>query len=266
MKTACYDLMDFNMAKIIAVSSQKGGVGKTTTAINLSASLAAEGKKVLVIDSDPQASLTFGLGFRKNGEKIKGLYELYTDKAGLEDVLLSPMDNLFIVPSRIELFMAEVEIFETGEREKKLKSLLDKYRKKFDYIIIDSPPSFSFLTLNVLVAADSVIIPVQCEQFALEALRIFIKLLWRIKASFNEALELEGILLTMYSRHLTLSRAIADDIKRVFRSKTFDTVIPRNIALSEAAMVGKPAIIYSPDATGAIAYRELAYEMLQKNK
>lgn len=253
------------MGKIIAIASQKGGVGKTTTAINLSACLAAKGKKILVIDSDPQASLTFGLGIRKNGEKIKGLYELYAGKATLQEVLNQPIENLYVIPSRIDLFMAELEIFETEEREKRLRVLLESCKNEFDYVFIDCPPSFSFLTLCALVASESVIIPVQCEQFALEALRIFIKLLWRIKGNFNEALELEGILLTMFSKHINLSRTIAEDIKRVFRSKIFETYIPRNIALSEAAMNGIPAIFYAPDAYGTIAYNELAQEIISRH-
>ncbi|MCS7215938.1 MAG: ParA family protein [Thermodesulfovibrio sp.] len=253
------------MGKIISIASQKGGVGKTTTAINLSACLAVKGKKILVIDSDPQASLTFGLGIRRNGEKIKGLYELYASKATLHEVVNQPIENLYVIPSRIDLFMAELEIFETEEREKRLKFLLENYKDEFDYIFIDCPPSFSFLTLCALVASDSVIIPVQCEQFALEALRIFIKLLWRIKGSFNEALELEGILLTMFSKHINLSRAIAEDIKRVFRSKIFETYIPRNIALSESSMNGIPAIFYAPDAQGTIAYNELAQEIIVRH-
>lgn len=250
------------MGKIIAIASQKGGVGKTTTAINLSACLAVKGKKILVIDSDPQASLTFGLGIRKNGEKIKGLYELYAGKATLQEILIQPIENLYVIPARIDLFMAELEIFETLEREKRLRFLLENYKDEFDYVFIDCPPSFSFLALCALVASESVIIPVQCEQFALEALRIFIKLLWRIKGSFNEALELEGILLTMFNKHINLSRVIAEDIKRVFRSKIFETYIPRNIALSEASMNGIPAIFYAPDAQGAIAYSELAQEII----
>ncbi|MGB9891720.1 MULTISPECIES: ParA family protein [Thermodesulfovibrio] len=253
------------MGKIIAIASQKGGVGKTTTAINLSACLAVKGRKILVIDSDPQASLTFGLGIRKNGEKIKGLYELYAGKATLQEVLSQSIENLYVIPSRIDLFMAELEIFETEQREKRLKFLLESFKDEFDYIFIDCPPSFSFLTLCALVASESVIIPVQCEQFALEALRIFIKLLWRIKGSFNEALELEGILLTMFSKHINLSRTIAEDIKRVFRSKIFETYIPRNIALSEASMNGIPAIFYAPDAYGTIAYSELAQEIISRH-
>ncbi|MCX8034127.1 MAG: ParA family protein [Thermodesulfovibrio sp.] len=252
------------MGKIIAIASQKGGVGKTTTAINLSSSLALEGKKILVIDSDPQASLTVGLGMRKNGDRIKGLYEIYSGKAILDEAMYKVMDNLYLIPSRMDLFMAEIDIYNTGEREKFLRVLLEEHKQEFDYIFIDCPPSFSFLTLCSLVASDSVIIPVQCEHFALEALRIFIKLLWRIKANFNEALELEGILLTMFSKHITLSRIIAEDVKRVFRSKTFNTSIPRNIALSEAAMNGKPAIIYAPTAIGSLAYIELAKEFLSK--
>lgn len=253
------------MGKIIAIASQKGGVGKTTTAINLSACLAVKGKKILVIDSDPQASLSFGLGIRRNGDKLKGLYEVYTDKAKLDEVLIECIDNLFVIPTRIDLFMAELEIFETEEREKKLKILLEDCKEKFDFIFIDCPPSFSFLTLCSLVAADSVIIPVQCEHFALEALRIFIKLLWRIKGNFNETLQLEGILLTMFSKHLTLSRTIAEDIRRVFRSKTFETAIPRNIALAESSMNGIPAVFYAPDALGTLAYKELALEFLKNN-
>ncbi len=253
------------MGKVIAIASQKGGVGKTTTAINLSACLSVKGKKVLVIDSDPQGSLSFGLGIRRNGEKIKGLYEFYTNRASFEEVVIECIDNLFVIPTRIDLFMAELEIFETNEREKKLRLLLEKYKDDFDYIFIDCPPSFSFLTLCALVASDSVIIPVQCEQFALEALRIFIKLLWRIKGNFNEFLELEGILLTMFSKHLIMSRTIAEDIRRVFRSKTFESVIPRNVALAESSINGIPAIFYAPEAAGSIAYKELAEEFLTKN-
>ncbi|GAB6183134.1 ParA family protein [Thermodesulfovibrio hydrogeniphilus] len=253
------------MGKIVAIASQKGGVGKTTTAINLAACLSVKGKRVLVIDSDPQASLTTGLGIRRNGDKIIGLYELYSQKADFKDVVIQCIDNLFVIPSRIDLFMAEIEIFDSDEREKKLKVLLEKIKNDFDYIFIDCPPSFSFLTLTALSAADSVLIPVQCEHFALEALRIFIKLLWRIKGNFNDSLELEGILLTMFSRHLTLSRNIAEDIKKVFRSKTFETLIPRNIALAESVINGIPAVFYAPNASGTLAYMELADEFLSKN-
>ncbi|MCS7202976.1 MAG: ParA family protein [Thermodesulfovibrio sp.] len=252
------------MGKIIAIASQKGGVGKTTTAINLSTSIAVKGKKVLVIDSDPQASLTFGFGIRRNGEKIKGLYELYAGKAEFVEVSLKIFENLYIIPSKVDLFMAELEIFDTEERERRLKCIIDSFKVDFDYIFIDCPPSFSFLTLCALVASDSVLIPVQCEQFAVEALRVFIKLLWRIKANFNESLELEGILLTMFSKHLTLSRVILEDVKKVFRSKTFETIIPRNVALAEATQKGLPAVFYAPDAIGSLAYRQLASEFIAK--
>ena len=250
------------MGKVIAIANQKGGVGKTTTAMNLSASLALANENILVIDSDPQGNLTSGLGIKKDQMKA-GLYEIYCDKIALEETVQPTLiPNLHVVPTSMDLFIAEIELLDRPERESRLKKFLKPLKNKYRYILIDCPPSFGILTLNALVAAESVIVPVQCEYFAVEGLSLLIKLLWRIRGSFNETLDLEGILLTMYNRHLALSRQITDEVRRVFKSKVYDTIIPRNVILAEAPSHGKPAVLYSPNSTGAQGYIALAKEIL----
>lgn len=252
------------MGKIIAITNQKGGVGKTTTALNLSASLALANEDILVIDSDPQGNLTSGFGI-KNAAK-NGLYEVYCGKIPIEEAIQQTLiPNLYILPTSMDLFAAEIEMLERPERENTLKTLLKPFKDRFRYIFIDCPPSFGLLTLNALVAAESVLVPVQCEYFAMEGLSLLIKLLWRIRGGFNETLDMEGILLTMYNRHLALSRQIADDVRRVFKSKVYDTVIPRNVVLAESPSHGKPAVLYAPNSSGAQGYIALAKEILNEN-
>ncbi|HEX8948690.1 MAG TPA: ParA family protein [Dissulfurispiraceae bacterium] len=253
------------MGKIIAITNQKGGVGKTTTALNLSSSLALANENILVVDSDPQGNLTSGFGVKKEQMKA-GLYEVYCGKATLEEAIQQTLiPNLYLVPASMDLFIAEIELLEKQNREVLLKTLLRPLRDRYRYVFIDCPPSFGILTLNALVAAESVLVPVQCEYFAVEGLSLLIKLLWRIRGSFNEALNLEGILLTMFNRHLALSRQIAEEVRRVFKSKVYDTVIPRNVILAESPSHGKPAVLYSPNSTGAQGYIALAKEILNDN-
>ncbi len=254
------------MGKVIAITNQKGGVGKTTTALNLSASLALAGENILVIDSDPQGNLTSGLGIKKDQLK-RGLYELYTGKIRLEEAL-SPTEipNLFVLPASMDLFAAEIELLERSDnREMSLLKLLAPIKDNWKYVFIDCPPSFGLLTLNALIASESVLVPVQCEYFAMEGLSLLIKLLWRIRGGFNETLDMEGILLTMFNRHIALSRQVAEDIRRIFKSKVYDTVIPRNIVLAESPSHGKPAVLYAPNSAGAQAYVALAKEILNDN-
>ncbi|MBI3592257.1 MAG: ParA family protein [Nitrospirae bacterium] len=253
------------MGKIIAITNQKGGVGKTTTALNLSSSLALANENILVIDSDPQGNLTSGFGIKKD-QTANGLYEVYTGKVSMEDVMQQTMiPNLYIIPTSMDLFIAEIELLEKNGRENHLKNSLKGLKERFKYIFIDCPPSFGILTLNALVAAESVIVPVQCEFFAVEGLSLLIKLLWRVRGSFNETLDLEGILLTMFNRHLALSRQISEEVRRVFKSKVYDTVIPRNVVLAESPSHGKPAVLYAPNSTGAQGYITLAKEILNDN-
>lgn len=253
------------MNKVISIANQKGGVGKTTTALNLSAALALSNESVLVIDSDPQGNLTSGLGIKRDAVKL-GLYDLYAGRCGIDDVLTRTMvPNLYIIPTTMDLFVSEIELFEQADRERALKRILEPLQSEFRYIFIDCPPSFGLLTLNALVASHSVLVPVQCEYFAVEGLSLLIKLLWRIRGSFNETLDLEGILLTMHNRHLSLSRQIAEDVRKVFRSKVYDAVIPRNVILAEAPGHGKPAILYAPNSSGAQGYFTLAKEILNDN-
>ncbi|MGO9377456.1 MAG: ParA family protein [Dissulfurispiraceae bacterium] len=253
------------MSKVIAITNQKGGVGKTTTALNLSAFMAIEKERVLVIDSDPQGNLTSGIGIRK--EQIKcGLYDIYAGGVPAQEAILATdIPGLHAITATMDLFGAEIDLLEKNERETILRRIIEPLKKDFKYILIDCPPSFGLLTLNALVASNSVLIPVQCEYFALEGLSLLIKLLWRIRGSFNEALDLEGILLTMFNRHISLSKQIADEVRKVFKTKVYDTVIPRNIILAEAPGHGKPVAIYAPSSTGAKAYADLAKEIMNDN-
>lgn len=254
------------MGKVIAITNQKGGVGKTTTALNLSASLALSGENILVIDSDPQGNLTSGLGIKK--EQIKrGLYEVYSERISIhESIAHTEIPNLDVIPASMDLFAAEIELLERADsREMTLNRLIKEVKDKYRYVFIDCPPSFGLLTLNALTAAESVLVPVQCEYFAMEGLSLLIKLLWRIRGGFNESLDMEGILLTMFNRHIALSRQVAEDVRRIFRSKVYDTVIPRNIVLAESPSHGKPAVLYAPNSAGAQAYIALAKEILNDN-
>lgn len=257
--------MAIHANKIIAITNQKGGVGKTTTALNLSASLALANLNILVVDSDPQGNLTSGFGIKKDRMKAD-MYDIYCGRAPVEDAVIQTLiPNLHLLPTSMDLFAAEIELLDRKDREKHLKSVLKPLKSRYQYIFIDCPPSFGLLTLNALVAAESVIVPVQCEYFAVEGLSLLIKLLWRVRGSFNESLDLEGILLTMHNRHLALSRQISEEVRRVFKSKVYDTVIPRNVILAESPSHGKPAVLYSPNSTGAQGYITLAKEIMNDN-
>ena len=251
------------MGKITAVANQKGGVGKTTTAINLTASLAASEKRVLLIDTDPQGNATSGLGLDK--DNLNGnLYDLYIEAKKIEDVVQKTgIDCLKIISSNIDLIGAELELILKDGRETILKRALDRIKGQYDYIFIDCPPSLSLLTLNALVAADSLLIPIQCEYFALEGISMLLRTFNLIKSSFNPSLEIEGILLTMFDGRNALAHQVTDELRRHFGDKVYKTVIPRNVTLAEAPSHGKPAIYYDIRSKGALSYLELAQEIMK---
>ncbi|MBR6446077.1 MAG: ParA family protein [Prevotella sp.] len=252
------------MAKIIALANQKGGVGKTTTTMNLAASLATLEKSVLVIDADPQANASSGLGVDIQQVEYS-LYECIIDHADVRDAIYTTdIDGLDIIPSHIDLVGAEIEMLNLENRETVLKKLLDPLRDEYDYILIDCAPSLGLITVNALTAADSVIIPVQCEYFALEGISKLLNTIRIIKSKLNPKLEIEGFLLTMYDSRLRLANQIYDEVKRHFQELVFKTVIQRNVKLSEAPSHGLPAILYDAESTGAKNHLALAKEIIGK--
>lgn len=253
------------MGKVISLANQKGGVGKTTTAINLGASLAVLEKKTLIIDADPQANATSGTGF--DLKKIKtSIYECLIDEVNPKRIVLnSEMEKLDLVPSHIDLVGAEIEMLNIPEREFRLKKVVDQIKDDYDYVLIDCSPSLGLITVNALTASDSVILPVQCEYFALEGLGKLLNTIKIIQNRLNPELEIEGFLLTMYDARLRLSNQVVEEVRRHFQDMVFDTIIQRNIKLSEAPSFGKPAVMYDAESKGAVNYLNLARELLQKN-
>lgn len=253
------------MGKVIAIANQKGGVGKTTTAMNLAASLAVLEYKTLVIDADPQANTTSGLGYDPK-EIDTSIYECMVNENEIEDIIISTeIDHLDLVPSHIDLVGAEVEMVNLENREEKMRAVIHELRDKYDFIIIDCSPSLGLITINALTAANSVIIPVQCEYFALEGLGKLLNTIKIIQTRLNQELEIEGILLTMYDVRLRLSNQVVDEVKMHFKNMTFETIIPRNVKLSESPSFGMPVVAFDATGKGAVAYLNLANEIATKN-
>lgn len=252
------------MGKIVSFSNQKGGVGKTTTCVNMAAYIAAEGKKVLLVDMDPQGNATTGLGFSKSSLEQSIYSVLIDDEKALENIMPTEVENLDLLPSNIDLAGAEVELVYKKNRERVLKNALEEIRSRYDYILIDCPPSLGLLTINALACADSVIIPIQSEYYALEGLSQLMNSISLVKQHLNAGLEVDGVVLTMYDSRSLISKQIAEEIKKFFTKRLFEIVVPRNLRLVEASSYGKPIMMHDPKCTGARAYKALTLEYLAR--
>jgi len=251
------------MTRVVALANQKGGVGKTTTAINLGASLAACDRKVLLIDLDPQANATSGIGLSKN--EPLSMYSVLLDGTSLESVIhRTELATLSVAPSSVDLVGAEVELGDAEDREFRLRKAIEPVKGNYDYILIDSPPSLGLLTVNALVASDSVLVPMQCEYFAMEGVSQLLNTIERVRGGLNPALEIEGLALTMYDDRMNLARQVAQEVRTHFGPKVYDTVIPRNVRLGEAPSFGKPIILYDIRSRGSEAYVSLAKEFIRR--
>ena len=254
------------MGRIIAVANQKGGVGKTTTTVNLSAALAEEGRKVLLVDLDPQGNATSGVGVDKRSV-TPTVYELFTGSATFEECLIkTEYDNLYVLPANINLSGAEIDLIDQEDREYYLQEIFDEVKDRFDYILIDCPPSLNMLTVNALTAADSVLVPIQCEYYALEGLSQLIHTINLVKKKLNPALEMEGVVFTMYDARTKLSMQVVENVKGTLQENIYETIIPRNIRLAEAPSYGMPITAYATHSTGANSYRLLAMEVIAHNE
>ncbi len=253
------------MGKTIAVANQKGGVGKTTTAINLSSCIAAKGKKVLVVDTDPQGNTTSGLGVEKN-EVENTIYELMLGDCSISECIMSDViKNVSLIPSNVNLSAAEIELIGVEKKEYILRNEIDYVKDSYDYIIIDCPPSLSMLTINAMTTADSILVPIQCEYYALEGLSQLIHTVNLVKERLNPDLEIEGVVFTMYDSRTNLSAQVVENVKFNLKQHIYKTLIPRNIRLAEAPSYGLPINLYDPKSSGAEAYMLLAEELIQKN-
>lgn len=253
------------MGKVISIVNQKGGVGKTTTAVNLAASLALSGEKILLIDTDPQGNSTSGLGILRD-DLDRSLYEVIAGTSSLSNAIKgTSIEQLFVVPSSIDLLGAEIELVDREGRESILLRALEGFRDAYRYVLIDCPPSLGLLTLNALVASDSVIVPVQCEYYALEGLSMLTRTIQLIQSAYNRQLEIEGILLTMFDIRNNLAHQVAEEVRKHFGQKVYRTIIPRNIALGEAPSHGKPVMLYDMKSRGSQSYLALAKEILSEN-